>query len=125
MSFRSYTTYDCTVPDTTELHSELKSYSVWDIVDCEHDDGLYKIHFEGETRWADSILDELKDLFRMPLDKVPGLELHCHYETDEYEHFEFTLDIVDGKCTYKESEIRMVEQPMNKCLIDLGYYKED
>ena len=47
MSFRSYTTYDCTVPDTTELHSELKSYSVWDVVECEHDDGLYKIHFAG------------------------------------------------------------------------------
>lgn len=124
MGYRSYTTYDCTVPDTTELHGEFESCNGWPYAYCEHKDGLYEIHFDGETSWSPYILDDLKKLFRVPLDKVPGLELHCHYETDEDGHWEFDLDIEDGKCTYKESVIQMIEQPMSECPVSINF-KED
>lgn len=124
MSFRSYTSYDCTVPDTTELHGDFESHNVWGFAYCKHVGDIYDIHFDGETGWSTTILDDLKDLFRMPLDEVPGLELHCHYETDEDGHFEFDLDIEDGKCTYKEAVIQMVEQPMSECPVSIDF-KED
>lgn len=120
MSYNSYTTYDCTVPDTTVLHGKFETnYCNFTYASFDHDteSGTYVIHLDGETKWIDNILDDLLDLFQMPLDEVPGLELHCHYETDESGHWECELDIVDGKCTYSESEIKMVEQPMESCYI--------
>lgn len=119
MGYRSYTTYDCSVPDTTTLHGEVGTCNAWVLLTSEHVGDRYVIHYEGETRWVDNILDELINLFQMPLDKVPGLELHCHYETDEDGHWECELDIKDGECVYKESEIRMIEHPMYECMINL------
>lgn len=121
MGYRSYTTYDCTVPDTTVLHGEFECRNGWAYAYCKHRDGVYEIHFDGETRWIDNILDDLVDLFQMPLDKVQGLELHCHYETDEDGHWECELDIKDGECVYKESEIRMIEHPMYNCMINIAH----
>lgn len=119
MSYRSYTTYDCTVPDTTKINGEFKTYNAWAFASFTHnrDRGTYEIHFDGETKWTEDVLMDLIELFQMPLDEVPGLELHCHYETDEDGHWECELHIVDGKCTYSESEIRLVEQPIDYCSI--------
>lgn len=124
MGYRSYTTYDCSVPDTTTLHGEIDVHNVWDFVTFEHVGDRYVIHHEGETGWIDNILDELISLFQMPLDKVPGLELHCHYETDEDGHWECELNIKDGECVYKESEIRMVEHPMYECMINIAHEED-
>lgn len=126
MSYYSYTSYDCTVPDTTVLHGDFGKGYLFPCMACDHDaeNGVYKISLDGETRYVDNILDDLISLFQMPLDEVPGLELHCHYETDEDGHWECELDIVDGKCKYAESEIRMVEQPMKDCLIRIRPVKE-
>lgn len=128
MSYNSYTTYDCTVPDTTMLHGDFENWhDAFADAFINHDtkSGTYEIHYDGRTKWTRDILDDLLDLFQMPLDEVPGLELHCHYETDEDGHWECELDIVDGKCKYAESEIKMVEQPMKDCYIRIRPDKED
>jgi len=112
MSISSYYNYTCTFPKGTETNqTKLPVEDKGDVM-CIFD--------EGGGWYSDTCLEELVEMFGKPLDQVPGLDLHLYYECEEDGFWKMELDIVDGKCTYRESEIHMVEHPMSDCPVDIA-----
>ena len=92
MSVWSSWSYECTFPKGTRLDARSEDYKlVQDMGD------RYEIEYEGDGGYSGRILDDLVVLFGMPLDEVPGLELHAWYRHEEEEYYEVTVDIKDGK----------------------------
>lgn len=108
----SFYNYTCTFPKDTEFDKAAMRVK---------DKGnRWEIYDEGDGAYSDTCLEELVSVFGKPLDKVPGLELDLYYECHENEYWTMTLAIRDGKCTYKESEINMVEHNMSDCPVDIA-----
>lgn len=90
-----------------------------------------RVWFEGDracgewsdgTGYADGVLREVIEMFGMPLDEVPGLRLHCHWDTAEVDdgYLGCELTIADGECRYKESYVGWADRPMDDCPFDIG-----
>lgn len=99
MSVNSSWSYECRVPKGTKLNHESCDYPyVRDKGDH------FEVSFEdGDGGYAEDILEDLVTLFGMPLDEVPGLELHAWYRYEEDDHDEVTVDIRDGKVECEET----------------------
>lgn len=112
MSISSYYDYTCTFPKDTEFDKA--------VMNVEDKGDRWEIYDEGDGAYSETCLEELVEVFGKPLDKVPGLELDLYYECHEDGFWKMELDIMDGKCTYRESEIHMVEHPMSDCPVDIA-----
>ena len=113
MSYYSYTTITCSFPADTKVVDPT-------LYHIEHrEDGRDYIKWDAETKYADDILYDLNATFGKRLDEVPGLELSLHYSTDEDGHWEFYLELEDGKWKYEESEIVFKEKPVEQSYVDL------
>ena len=112
MSVNSFARVNCRFPKSAKVnHSKyIKPDDLGDTL---------LISYDVNGRYEDTVLDELVDLFDRPLDEVRGLVLHVTYESwDADGYYRSSFDIVNGKKTYKESAIQMVEGPMSTCPFD-------
>lgn len=117
MSINSYTTFTCTFPvgthiaNSTLFHTHLSEDKSMNVIEWEADTG----HCENILRW-------LNETFGRRIDEVPGLTLDLHYTTDEDEqdgHWEFYIELEDGKWRYEESELVFKEKPIDQSYVDL------
>jgi len=109
MSIDSYATIWCKFPKSTKINhgKHMEANDLGDTL-------LISYHVDG--RYEGAVLDELVDFFDRPLDEVRGLVLRATYESWNADgYYRSAFDIVNGKKTYKESAIQMVERPMSTC----------
>lgn len=121
MSIYSYTSYGCTFPKSAVSKDPHEYFFGSRFTVREHEDGDWGVEFDGDTTYSDDVLEDLIDFFGKPLDKVDGLTLYLWYSTDCDGHYECNLKIEDGKCSFKESEMVMVERPMSECPIKIDW----
>lgn len=114
MSVNSFARINCRFPKSTKVNhnNHMKTDDLGDTL-------LISCDVDGEYEGA--VLDELVDFFDRPLDEVRGLVLHVTYESwDGDGYYRSAFDIANGKKTYKESTIQMVERPMSTCPFGYG-----
>lgn len=116
MSMSSYTTISASWPQETRTYKPIDD--VFDRFFIASDGRIYA-EWNGETKYSETVLNRVIALFGRRLDAVAGLDLHCHYETGCVDDgfFECDLEIEDGVCKYKRSEIAIKERPMDECPI--------
>lgn len=112
MSCYSYTTLACAFPADTPIANG--SY-----FHVRYDDGQGIIEREAETGYCENILQTLNETFGRRVDEVPGLTLDLHYTTDEDGHWEFYIELEDGKWRYEESEIIFKQKPIEESYVNL------
>lgn len=115
MSINSYSNYEASFPKGTKLSN--KSY-LYDKLDDYGD--RYHIFFEDNGARSESFLDELITLFGKPLDRIPGLKLEAFYSLDEDEHWEFRLEIDDGKVECSQTVTTWKDCAVEDAGVDIG-----
>ena len=104
MSICSYCSIEMTFPFDTEFDAHSHYASMLRVKN-----GQYYLYMDGESCYADYVLEDVVDLFGKPLDKVAGLHLECFYELMEDDGWRFTINIDDGKVSCQQTETRWVD----------------
>jgi len=71
-----------------------------------------------DAPYPDDLLDDLIDAFGSPLDEVRGLYLFVEYRDIDEGCERYVLEIIDGRCFYRETEL--VEHSMGECAFRIG-----
>jgi len=98
MSVWSSWSYGASFPKDTKINPESRDYKL-----VQDEDDHYEIEYEGDGGYAEHILEDLVELFGMPLDEVKGLVLHAWYRFEDEDFNEVTVDIKDGKVTCEQT----------------------
>lgn len=125
MSISSYVQVTASWPEgteTAERASELLPRSWFFTHNTWNKDGRVYVDTYWEDSYPGHVLEGFIELFGRPLDQVPDLFLHCHYETNCVDEGFFGCDLVikDGKCTYSQSVIEYKDCPMSACPIKIA-----